>query len=172
MPRIRCLALIALAALALAFAEAGVAQTVTGADADAELQAAKDYWQDRYRTLLTKRAMLQDVIDREQELYADANRRNYRRGKKRHVHRNAMMEAQDELEGVEASLATIEDEARRAGALPGWLYEVEWELAERGGAGAPPAAADDDEADPLDDTYEASDPVSGDDDASDEDADR
>ena len=96
--------------------------------ADPELRATKAYWQNRYRNLLRDAARLRADVERETELYADANRRNYRRGKKRHIHRDAAAEAAEELARVKAALATIEDEARRAGALPGWLYEVEFEM--------------------------------------------
>lgn len=92
---------------------------------DSEIADQKDYWQSRYHDLLTRRAELETTVARERELYAAANRRNYRRGKKRHVHRDAQAEAAAKLAHVEAQLAAFEDDARRAGALPGWLYEVE-----------------------------------------------
>lgn len=97
---------------------------------DAERQAMKQYWQGRYRQLLESADRLRAEVERETELYADANRRNYRRGKKRHIHRVAAEEAREALARVEQELATIEDDARRAGALPGWLYEVEMERAD------------------------------------------
>ena len=85
----------------------------------------KAYWQERYRTLLRQREIETLVIERERELYADANRRNYRRGRKRHVHRDAMHEAMVRRGLVEERLDAFREEARRAGVLPGWLYEVE-----------------------------------------------
>lgn len=96
---------------------------------DAGLEASKDYWQERYRTLLERADALRETIAIETELYADANRRNYRRGKKRHVHRIAAEEARAELADVERELSTIQEEGRRAGALPGWFYEVELDRA-------------------------------------------
>ena len=129
------------------------APTLAAADdttADPELRTMKTYWQNRYRTLLRDAERLREAVERETELYADANRRNYRRGNKRHVHREAALEAEQELAKVEAALATIEDDARRAGALPGWLYEVEFEMEEaesRPGIAAGPEQERDEEAD-------------------------
>ena len=101
-----------------------------GIGSDAEVSAVKTFWQNRYRTLISKAARLRAEISQERERYADANRRNYRRGKKRHVHRVAVEKATRTLATVEAELATIQDEGRRAGALPGWFYEVEIEMEE------------------------------------------
>jgi len=99
------------------------------AESDAELASEKNYWQTRYQTLLERADALRETIAIETELYADANRRNYRRGKKRHVHRVAAEEARAELANVESEFSTIKEEGRRAGALPGWFYEVEFDRA-------------------------------------------
>ena len=117
--------LVALVICALLVA-AGMPEALA-AESDAELNAQKEFWQARYTKLLDDADMLRETIERERELYADANRRNYRRGNKRHRHRTAMLEAEAKLEVVERELAALPDEARRAGALPGWLYEVELE---------------------------------------------
>lgn len=99
------------------------------AQSDTELESEKEYWQTRYRTLLERADALRETIAIETELYADANRRNYRRGQKRHVHRVAVEEARAELADVQNELSTIKEEGRRAGALPGWFYEVELDRA-------------------------------------------
>jgi len=117
--------LVALLSLAAMFAA-----PLTFARSDAELEGMKTYWQDRYRQLLVSADDLREEIERETELYADANRRNYRRGTKRHVHRVAIEEAEKKLAEVDRELATIKDEGRRAGALPGWFYEVEQDRAD------------------------------------------
>lgn len=133
-------------ALALSAVNASPVSAQGDVAGDPELRASKTYWQNRYRNLLLDSARLRSEIDRERELYADANRRNYRRGNKRHVHREAFLEAQQELARVEAELATIKDEARRAGALPGWLYEVEFEMEDaegRPGIASGPESEDD-----------------------------
>lgn len=95
---------------------------------EASMRADREYWESRYRELVADVARLRGVVERERELYADANRRNYRRGNKRHVHREAATKAAEELAKVEAQLATIEDDARRAGAPRGWLNQIEIEL--------------------------------------------
>ena len=120
-----------------------------GVGSDSELREKKAYWQTRYRELLSDQRELRALVAQERELYADANRRNYRRGKKRHVHRDAMLEAQAELAEVEQKLSTIEDDARRAGALPGWLYEVEIELEESARRPAIAAGPGDEGRNPL-----------------------
>lgn len=119
------------------------------AGSDPERRAEKVYWQNRYRSLLEDAARLRAEVERERELYADANRRNYRRGRKRHVHREAMQAAAERLAEVEAQLATIEDEARRAGALPGWLYEVEAELEDADGRAGVATGPGDEGRNPL-----------------------
>lgn len=100
------------------------AATARAQDASA---GQKTHWQDRYRTLLNRQAELRSEIDSERALYAAANRRNYRRGTVRHVHLEKVKAAEEELAGVESALEDFAEEARRAGALPGWLYEVEEE---------------------------------------------
>jgi hypothetical protein len=120
---------IALLAFILALIAAPAMSGDKATDA-AEVQASKTFWQDRYRNLIRDAERLRKDVARERELYAAANRRNYRRGSNRHVHRAALEEASKELASVEAELATIDDEGRRAGALPGWFYQVENEIEE------------------------------------------
>lgn len=120
--RIRLAALCALGTLLL-----GTMALPAIAETDPEAAAEKAYWQKRYASLLDEAEVLRETVERERELYADANRRNYRRGDKRHRHRKAMLEAAARLEVVERELEALPDEARRAGALPGWLREVELE---------------------------------------------
>jgi hypothetical protein len=97
-----------------------------------ELRAQKLYWQTRYRDLRTRADELRATIDLARGLYASANRRNYRRGGQRHIQAEVMKAAASELEEVDAALASIEDDGRRAGALPGWFYEVERAAGEQG----------------------------------------
>lgn len=116
--------LLAAVSLWLAGAEPASAQS----NQDAQLQVEKEKWQEKYRSLLRDAAQLRIEIEEQSELYADANRRNYRRGDKRHIHAEARDEAKKKLAIVEGELATIQDDGRRAGALPGWFYEVEAEF--------------------------------------------
>jgi len=99
--------------------------------AQGEPEGKKAYWQDRYRTLLRSASELRSRIASERALYAAANRRNYRRGPVRHVHRANVRQAEEELATVESALETFADDARRDGALASWLYEVEDELLAR-----------------------------------------
>ena len=108
---------------------------------------AKAHWQESYRKLRREAARLRQLVDRETTAYAEANRRNYRRGTVRHVHRKAALEAQQELAVVEAKLARFSDDAIKQGALPGWLYEVEDEPVE-----IPDGNLDPDASDAEDDT--------------------
>ena len=117
-------------ALLLVLALVVLAVPIAGAQSDSELDADKEYWQTRYRGLLRRADTLRATIEEQTELYADANRRNYRRGKKRHIHRVAAEEAKAELAEVELELSTLKDEGRRQGALPGWFYEVELDRAD------------------------------------------
>ncbi|HEB90088.1 MAG TPA: hypothetical protein ENI85_10995 [Deltaproteobacteria bacterium] len=103
----------------------GVASAQVDSHETAEIEKA--YWQDRYRRLRKEAARLRREIEEARTAYAAANRRNYRRGPVRHEYRAKMLEAEKELSRVEAELSTLHDEARRAGALPGWLREVEME---------------------------------------------
>ena len=112
------------ATLVLLVFAASVAPTAS-AQSDVERGATKAYWQTRYTSLLDRAEQLRATVAEQTELYADANRRNYRRGQKRHIHRVAAEEARAELAEVERELSTLPDEARRQGALPGWFYEVE-----------------------------------------------
>ena len=114
-----------------------------------EVSAESAHWQDRYRDLVAETQRLRDTVERERELYADANRRNYRRGSKRHVHHQAGAKAADALAKVEAQLATIEDDARRAGAPRGWLNEIEMELEDEARRPAVAGGPGDDGRNPL-----------------------
>ena len=87
----------------------------------------KEFWQSRYRELRQEAALLKRDAAIEWELYADANRRNYRRGKVRHIHRDKALELEVRLAEVEEELNALPEAARRSGALPGWIREVEAE---------------------------------------------
>ena len=109
----------------------GIAIAIVAVAAFAEppdVPTEQSHWQERYRSLVAETEILRAEIQHERELYADANRRNYRRGQKRHVHRIAAEKAEQELAKVQAQLATIEDDARRAGLGRGWLNQIEMEL--------------------------------------------
>ncbi len=121
--------------------------TTPDAHAQAEFennaQADKVYWQDRYRRLRDEAVRLRKKGEVARTAYAAANRRNYRRGTNRREQREIAIEAETELIRVEAELAGLAEEARKSGALPGWLREVEDEPAAE--FEPPPASTSDDE---------------------------
>lgn len=128
------LALLGAVVLAFTFVQGSVAladtEKVSAPETPAEIELRRERvrWQNKYRFLLTETARLRSEIQHESELYADANRRNYRRGSKRHFHRDAIDAAKRKLAELETELANFEDAARRGGALRGWLTQVEIEL--------------------------------------------
>jgi len=94
---------------------------------DEVLQHEKEYWQDRYRRLRQNAARLERNAERARKAYALAQRRNYPRGGARQKLFQQIEDAETELESVRKEIEELPREARRAGALPGWLYEVEQE---------------------------------------------
>ena len=72
-----------------------------------------------------------------------------RRGRNRHAHREALMRAMEELRRVVADLATIEEDGRREGALPGWFYEIDIELEDEGDQPKVQTTPDDDGGNPF-----------------------
>ncbi len=94
---------------------------------DDDHQNQKEYWQDRYRRLRQDAARLERNAERARKAYALAQRRNYPRGGARQKLFQQIEDAEAELESVRQEIAELPTEARRAGAMPGWLYEVEEE---------------------------------------------
>jgi len=90
-----------------------------------ELQDQKEYWQERYRRLRQDAARLERNAERARKAYAMAQRRNYPRGGARQRLIQQIEDAETELESVRKEIEELPTEARRAGAMPGWLYEVE-----------------------------------------------
>lgn len=116
----------------------GVALDATMATAagSEEEQSLKEEWQRNYRGLLQERARLQRNAAAARADYKRAQRRNYPRGGAREqILRNAK-EAEKGIVQVETVIEAFKVDARGAGVLPGWLYEIEEEEAE----GLAPAA--------------------------------
>ena len=125
---VRVLALFWVLALTAIVVPTANAAPSSETDAEIELREARERWQQQYRSLLTETARLRSEIQEGTELYAAANRRNYRRGSKRHFHREELEAAKRKLAELETELANFEDKARRGGALRGWLTQVETEF--------------------------------------------
>lgn len=92
---------------------------------EAELQAQKDHWQERYRVLLREEARLELNARLSRDDYAQAQRRNYPRGGARQQLLAQAAAAEAELEKVRQEINAFRLEARRENVLPGWLFEVE-----------------------------------------------
>ena len=118
----------AIALFLLAFGIVGGAGIVAGARfgrrPDRQRRELRAYWQGRFRKLRNEEARLAQTVALATKEYADANRRNYRRSGVRHFHRANAKDAQAELDLVRAEIASIYDEARKAGVPVFWLDEV------------------------------------------------
>ncbi|MEE8163955.1 MAG: hypothetical protein V3T64_00150 [Myxococcota bacterium] len=88
-------------------------------------QAMKDKWQADYRRLLQDADRLRRNARNARENYVHAQRRNYPRGGARQQMLIEAEEAERGLVEVEARIEQLRLDARRAGALPGWFYEVD-----------------------------------------------
>ena len=107
-------------------------------------QAMKEEWQDRYRALLQDAARLRHNANSARDNYRMAQRWNYPRGGARQKFLLQADEAERDLVRVESDLEKFRVDARRAGALPGWLYEVEEEERVVSEPAAPADASDPD----------------------------
>jgi hypothetical protein len=88
-------------------------------------EADKDYWVQRYETLVSDLDAARARVELSQLNYTRARTRNYPRGE-------ALLELEVERDKAELELAKLEeefeafpDEARRAGALPGWFRDLD-----------------------------------------------
>ena len=135
-----------LAALATAFVVALVAvpfvASPVAAETEEELLAKRAHWQDQYRVLLQNRSILQRNIERLEHDYAQAQRRNYPRGGARQRYRDLANEQRAELADVEQRIEAIFRDARASDVPPGWLYEVEDDVARNPMPAAKEPAAD------------------------------
>lgn len=81
----------------------------------------RDHWVGRYERLKADVEELRVRVDVMSEQYSKSKRRNYPRGEELDKLRVALDEAKTELAEREEEWANFEDEARRAGAPPGWF---------------------------------------------------
>jgi len=94
-----------------------------GAPAAAQEDPDRDQWVGRYERLKADVEDLRVRVDTLAEDYKKAKRRNYPRGQELEKLRVALDEAKVDLAAREEEWANFEDEARRAGAPPGWFRE-------------------------------------------------
>ena len=115
--------------LAVALAAGAVLAPNALAETEEELLAKKDTWQSKYRTLLRTRDILKRNIAGLEKDYAQAQRRNYPRGGARQAFLDKANEQRALLAGIEEKIESIFREARMADVPPGWLYEIDDEIA-------------------------------------------
>lgn len=116
---------------------------IATASAGQDVQAMRDFWQGKYRTLLRNRATLNSNLAQLKHDYGQAQRRNYPRGGARQALLEQARQAEQELAKVEGQIETIFTDARMQDVPPGWLYEVEDEKIEAFQPAAPGTAGDD-----------------------------
>ena len=105
---------------ALTFALLGL-----GGAALAQDEADRDYWVHRYETLVKEVEMLRTRADVLATNYRKARQRNYPRGAELYALEEERNKARAELAEKEQELEDFPDEARRAGALPGWFRDLD-----------------------------------------------
>jgi len=84
-------------------------------------EAMKAEWQDRHRELVARVESLRTRYAEQSRLYRSARHRSKPRGDDREKLRVEVERLEQELASAEQELADFPDEARRAGALPGWF---------------------------------------------------
>jgi hypothetical protein len=84
-------------------------------------EAAKAEWQDRYHELMTRVESLRARYEAQSLAYRKSRKRSVPRGEEREALRIEVERLEQELAAAEQELADFPDEARRAGALPGWF---------------------------------------------------
>ena len=115
--------------LAVALTAGAVLVPNAFAETEEELLAKKDTWQSKYRTLLRNRDILKRNIAGLEKDYAQAQRRNYPRGGARQAFLDKANEQRALLADIEEKIESIFREARMADVPPGWLYEIDDEVA-------------------------------------------
>jgi len=85
----------------------------------------RDYWVGRYEKLVSEVEGLRAKVDTLQLNYTRARTRNYPRGEALKQLEADRDKAVKELAEKEAELEDFPDEARRAGALPGWFRDLD-----------------------------------------------
>jgi len=94
-----------------------------GAAAAQDETPDRDYWVHRYQTLKTDLEAMRTRVEGLEANYKRARRRNYPRGDALTEMRTELDEAQAELDALEEQWANFDEEARRAGAYPGWFRD-------------------------------------------------
>ena len=88
-------------------------------------EADRDYWVKRYENLVTDLEEARSRVDIATLNYTRARTRNYPRGEALKELEVEKDKAIKELAELEVQFEEFPDEARRAGALPGWFRDLE-----------------------------------------------
>lgn len=116
----RAVRLFSAAALA-AFVLGCVAPTAWAQDEEPD----RDYWVGRYEKLVSEVEGLRAKVDQLKLNYTRARTRNYPRGEALKELEADRDQAIEDLAEKEAELEEFPEEARRAGALPGWFRDLD-----------------------------------------------
>lgn len=87
-------------------------------------EEVKQHWVDRWNTLHAQQAELSAELASARADYRRGRRANRGRGEERVELLATIARLEKELSGVEQALAAFPEEARRAGALPGWFRDT------------------------------------------------
>jgi hypothetical protein len=101
---------------------------------EAQQADKKAYWQDLYRTALARERKAEAKLEAARAAWTRGRANNRLRGQEKAKALKELEMAEKELAVAREDVATIPARAQQAGALPGWLREVEQ------GPAAPPAA--------------------------------
>jgi hypothetical protein len=137
----RCAALVGAALLSLSASAAAAAEAAptqasrasASASRTADADAMRDQWVQRFEELKTRQATLKRDLDQALADYTRGRTSNYLRGPGREGIVNEIKRLEEEVAKADEEMQDFPDEARRAGALPGWFRDLE---------DAPPAEAE------------------------------
>ena len=84
----------------------------------------KLHWQSEYKRVLSQVEQARARLEQSQRSYTKGKQRGRMRGEQRFEIRDELAAAKQALAAAEAQLESFPDEARRAGAPPGWFREI------------------------------------------------
>ena len=90
----------------------------------ADGRSKQAYWVERYHKLHSAETSLQSELGAARARHSRGRRANRLRGEERGELRKDIVRMEKELARVERDLAAFPEEARRAGALPGWFRDL------------------------------------------------
>jgi DNA repair exonuclease SbcCD ATPase subunit len=86
--------------------------------------AGKEYWQKRYQELKELVASLEQEIENKRRIYSRKRHDRRLRGEARSDLLEQIAELEKQLAKAQGDLEAFPEEARRAGALPGWFRDL------------------------------------------------